>query len=119
MRQLQNSVSGLLIVLYECAGVSSVEVERKQYKVTVTGYVDAKKVLKRVRQTGKKAEMWPYKPYHLVYYPYTAQVYDKKAPAGYVRNVDIPHENNNYPHHADQQYTSLFSDDNPNACTVM
>ena len=102
----------------ECAGVSAVEVDRKQYKVTVTGYVDAKKVLKRVRQTGKKAEMWPYKPYHLVYYPYAAQVYDKKAPAGYVRNVD-PHENNNYPHHADQQYTSLFSDDNPNACTVM
>lgn len=101
-------------------GVSSVEVERKQYKATVTGYVDANKVLKRVRQTGKKAELWPYKPYHLVYYPYTAQVYDKKAPSGYVRNVDptfpsYPHDGNNAP----ETYTTLFSDDNANACTIM
>eukprot|EP00253_Pinus_taeda_P019431 PITA_19431 len=101
-------------------GVSTVEVERKHNKVTVTGYVDPKKVLKRVRGTGKTAELWPYKPYHLVYYPYAAQVYDKKAPSGYVRSVDptlstYPDDNNNAP----ETYTSLFSDDNPNACTIM
>ncbi|KAI4373239.1 hypothetical protein MLD38_011387 [Melastoma candidum] len=32
----------------------------KQNKVSVTGFVDSAKVLKRVRSTGKKAEMWPY-----------------------------------------------------------
>ncbi|GLJ24809.1 hypothetical protein SUGI_0474400 [Cryptomeria japonica] len=98
-------------------GVRSLEVDRKQFKVTVTGYVDANKVLKRVRRrTGKKAEMWPYKPYNLVYYPYAAQVYDKKAPAGYVRNVDPTFPN---PQRTDERYTSLFSDDNPNACSIM
>jgi hypothetical protein len=91
-------------------------VERKQNKVTVTGYVDANQVLKRVRRTGKRAEVWPYKPYHLVYYPYTAQVYDKKAPSGYVRNVDPTFPS--YSHDA-ETYTSLFSDENANACTVM
>eukprot|EP00253_Pinus_taeda_P006010 PITA_06010 len=101
-------------------GVRTVEVERQQYKVTVTGYVDANKVLKRVRRTGKRAEVWPYKPYHLVYYPYTAQVYDKKAPSGYVRNVDhsfpsYPPGNNN----AHETYTSLFSDDNTSGCIIM
>ncbi|GLJ24813.1 hypothetical protein SUGI_0474470 [Cryptomeria japonica] len=98
-------------------GVRSLEVDRKQLKVTVTGYVEANKVLKRVRRrTGKKAEMWPYKPYNLVYYPYAAQVYDKKAPAGYVRNVDPTFPN---PQGTDERYTSLFSDENPNACSIM
>lgn len=99
------------------AGVRTVEVERKQNKVTVSGYVDANKVLNRVkRRTGKLAEMWPYKPYHLVYYPYAAQVYDKKAPSGYVRNVDATFPN---PERTDERYTSIFSDENPNACSVM
>ncbi|GLJ24807.1 hypothetical protein SUGI_0474370 [Cryptomeria japonica] len=98
-------------------GLRSLEVDRKQLKVTVTGYVEANKVLKRVRRrTGKKAEMWPYKPYNLVYYPYAAQVYDKKAPAGYVRNVDPTFPN---PERTDERYTSVFSDDNPNACSIM
>ncbi|GLJ24812.1 hypothetical protein SUGI_0474440 [Cryptomeria japonica] len=98
-------------------GVRSLEVDRKQFKVTVTGYVEANKVLKRVRRrTGKKAEMWPYKPYNLVYYPYASQVYDKKAPAGYVRNVDPTFPN---PQRTDERYTSVFSDDNPNACSIM
>eukprot|EP00253_Pinus_taeda_P035903 PITA_35903 len=101
-------------------GVRTVEVETQQCKVTVTGYVDANKVLKRVRRTGKLAEVWPYKPYHLVYYPYTAQVYDKEAPSGYVRNVD--HTFPSYPsadNNTHETYTSLFSDDNTSGCTIM
>jgi len=100
--------------------VRTVEVEREQNKVTVTGYVDANKVLKRVRRTGKRAELWPYKPYHLVYYPYTAQVYDKEAPSGYVLNVE--HSFPSYPtgdNNAHETYTSLFSDDNTSGCTIM
>eukprot|EP00253_Pinus_taeda_P030528 PITA_30528 len=101
-------------------GVSTVEVERKHNKVMIYGYVDPKKVLKRARGTGKTAEVWPYKPCHLVYYPYSVQVYDKKAPSGYVRSVDpalsyYPDDSNN----AYETYTSLFSEDNPNACTIM
>ncbi|KAL6220726.1 hypothetical protein ACLB2K_008482 [Fragaria x ananassa] len=41
--------------------VTSVEVDPKQSKLTVIGYVDPNKVLHRVRhRTGKKADLWPY-----------------------------------------------------------
>ncbi|KAG0503568.1 hypothetical protein HPP92_003640 [Vanilla planifolia] len=80
----------------ECGaqGVKSVDVNLKQQKVTVTGYVEPNKVLKKVQSTGKKAEMWPYVPYNLISQPYAAQVYDKKAPPGYVRNAEVGSINN-------------------------
>ncbi|XP_065856797.1 heavy metal-associated isoprenylated plant protein 20 [Euphorbia lathyris] len=97
-------------------GVKSVDVNRKQSKVTVSGYVEPNKVLKKVKSTGKRAELWPYVPYNLVAYPYVAQAYDKKAPSGYVKNVyqALPS-----PNAADEKFTNLFSDDNPHACSIM
>eukprot|EP01018_Ginkgo_biloba_P002138 Gb_00188 [translate_table: standard] len=80
-RKVKNVVSSM-------SGVKSVDVNKKQQKVTVTGYVEPHKVLKKVKGTGKKAEIWPYVPYNLVYHPYDAQSYDKKASTGYVRNVE-------------------------------
>ncbi|KAK6792013.1 hypothetical protein RDI58_011094 [Solanum bulbocastanum] len=74
--------------LSSMSGVKSVEINRKQQKVTVTGYVEPNKVLKKAKSTGKKAEIWPYVPYNLVSQPYAAQAYDKKAPPGFVRRVD-------------------------------
>ncbi|KAI3976625.1 hypothetical protein MKX01_008483 [Papaver californicum] len=108
-RRVKNSVSSM-------KGVRSVDVNRKQSKVTVSGYVEPNKVLKRVQSTGKKAEFWPYIPYNLVAYPYVAQAYDKKAPSGYVKNVvqALPSPNN-----PEEKLTTLFSDDNPNACSIM
>ncbi|KAJ8477824.1 hypothetical protein OPV22_021551 [Ensete ventricosum] len=41
-------------------GVQSVAVNRKQYKVTVRGFVEPHKVMKKVQSTGKKVEIWPY-----------------------------------------------------------
>lgn len=92
------------------------EVNRKQSRVTVTGYVDPNKVLKKVKSTGKRAEFWPYVQYNLVAYPYVAQAYDKKAPSGYVKNVvqALPS-----PNATEERLTTLFSDENPNACSVM
>lgn len=92
------------------------EVNRKQSRVTVSGYVEPNKVLKKVRSTGKRAEFWPYVPYNLVAYPYVAQAYDKKAPSGYVKNVvqAIPS-----PNAADEKFITMFSDENPNACSIM
>nr|ABK23213.1 unknown [Picea sitchensis] len=109
-RKVKNAISSM-------KGVKSVDVSRKEQKVTVTGYVDANKVLKKVKATGKRAEVWPYVPYSLVAQPYTAQAYDKKAPAGYVRKV----ESHTFPNlnSTDEQYTTLFSEDNTNACTIM
>jgi hypothetical protein len=68
--------------------VESVEINRKQYKVTMQGFMEPHKVVKWVQATGKKAEIWPYIPYNLVAHPYTTHTYDKKAPPGYVRKVD-------------------------------
>ncbi|KAI3919980.1 hypothetical protein MKW98_001236 [Papaver atlanticum] len=106
--------------LSSMSGVKSVDINRKQHKVTVTGYVEASKVVKKAKSTGKKVEIWPYVPYNLVLHPYTAQAYDKKAPPGYVRNVEITSTvTTNMARHEDNQYTTMFSDDNPNACSIM
>ncbi|KAK2373144.1 Heavy metal-associated isoprenylated plant protein 27 [Trifolium repens] len=103
-------------------GVTQVEVEPKQSKLTVSGYVDPNKVLERVRhRTGKKAEFWPYIPYDVVPHPYAPEAYDKKAPPGYVRNVLQDPEASTLARASSYEvkYTTAFSDDNPNACTIM
>ncbi|XP_058096686.1 heavy metal-associated isoprenylated plant protein 23 isoform X2 [Magnolia sinica] len=99
-------------------GVQSVDINRKQQKVTVIGYVEASKVLKKAQSTGKKAEIWPYVPYNVVANTYTTQAYDKKAPPGYVRNVEALALYNPGTKQEDQ-YTTMFSDENPNACSIM
>ncbi|EEF33400.1 heavy metal-associated isoprenylated plant protein 23 [Ricinus communis] len=104
--------------LSSMSGVKKVEINRKQQKVTVTGYVDPNKVLKKAKSTGKKAEIWPYVPYNLVAQPYIAQAYDKKAPPGYVRNVENTATSGTVTRYEDP-YSSMFSDDNPNACSIM
>ena len=60
MKLIENDINGVLI-----AGVRSVDVRRKEQKVTVTGYVEANKVLKKMKSTSKRAEIWPYVPYSL------------------------------------------------------
>ncbi|KAJ8771082.1 hypothetical protein K2173_023407 [Erythroxylum novogranatense] len=114
-RRVKKSVEGM-------KGVTQVEVEPKQNKLTVTGYVDPNKVLERVRhRTGKRAELWPYVPYDVVDHPYAPGAYDKKAPPGYVRNVmDDPSaaplvRASSF----EVKTTTAFSDENPNACAVM
>eukprot|EP00252_Welwitschia_mirabilis_P007019 TRINITY_DN1802_c0_g1_i1.p2 TRINITY_DN1802_c0_g1~~TRINITY_DN1802_c0_g1_i1.p2 ORF type:complete len:154 (-),score=34.71 TRINITY_DN1802_c0_g1_i1:251-712(-) len=98
-------------------GVKTIDIDRKMHKVSVTGYVEPKKVLKKVKATGKRAEMWPYVPYNLVAEPYSAQTYDKKAPAGFVRKDSNNLVAVNPP--PDEKYTAVFSEENPNACSVM
>ncbi|KAK8969808.1 Heavy metal-associated isoprenylated plant protein 26 [Platanthera guangdongensis] len=96
--------------------VVSLDVNRGQSRVSVTGHVEPAKVLARVRSTGKTAEFWPYAPSNLVFYPYVAGAYDKKAPAGFVRKVP---QATLSPGSAVETYISIFSDENPNACSVM
>ncbi|XP_020586693.1 heavy metal-associated isoprenylated plant protein 23-like [Phalaenopsis equestris] len=99
-------------------GVKSVDINLKQQKVTVTGYVEPNKVLKKVQSTGKKAELWPYVPYNLVPQPYAVQSYDKKAPPGFVRNVETVTVSS-LEGRQDEHITNMFSDENPNSCFVM
>lgn len=98
-------------------GAKSVDVDMKQQKATVTGYVEAKKVLKAAQSTKKKVELWPYVPYTLVAHPYVSQAYDKKAPPNMVRS--IPDTASIKETTLDDSYTLLFSDENPNACSIM
>ncbi|KAE9604767.1 hypothetical protein Lal_00011057 [Lupinus albus] len=101
-------------------GVKSVEIKRKQQKVIVRGYIEANKVLKKAKSTGKKAEIWPYVPYNMVAYPYSASSYDKKAPPGYVRRVDNTANNLGTMTSYEEPYVmNMFSDENPNACSIM
>ncbi|CAL4998533.1 unnamed protein product [Urochloa decumbens] len=95
-------------------GVESVEINRKQQKVTVKGFVEPQRVLRRAQSTKKRVELWPYVPYTN---PYVAPpVYDKRAPAGHVRRVDAliaPAAGR------EEDLSTIFSDDNPNGCSVM
>uniref|UniRef100_A0A7N0ZYW0 HMA domain-containing protein n=1 Tax=Kalanchoe fedtschenkoi TaxID=63787 RepID=A0A7N0ZYW0_KALFE len=100
------------------SGVKSVEINRKQQKVRVTGYVEPNKVLKKAKATGKKCELWPYVPYNLVAQPYIAGAYDKKAPPGYVRKVESNDTAGAVANYEDP-YITMFSDENPNACSIM
>ncbi|XP_051146727.1 heavy metal-associated isoprenylated plant protein 26-like [Andrographis paniculata] len=115
-RKVRRSVEGM-------KGVSSVEVSPKQNKLTVVGYVEAEKVVARVaHRTGKKAELWPYVPYDVVEHPYAPGVYDKKAPAGYVRRSSNTSEGFSQLSRAtstEVRYTTAFSDENPAACVLM
>lgn len=102
-------------------GVEQVDVERKANKVTVVGYVNPAKVVARVaHRTGKKAELWPYVPYDVVAHPYAPGVYDRKAPAGFVRNVqDSQYNQLTRASSTEVRYTTAFSDENTAACTIM
>ncbi|CAO2816251.1 unnamed protein product [Amaranthus hypochondriacus] len=110
-RRVRNSVAHI-------KGVKSVEINRKINKITVTGNVEPKRVLHKVKSTGKFAEFWPFVPYEVVTYPYAAGVYNKKAPSGFVRNAPPAYSTGNDPLH--DKYAQMFSDDNPNAsCSIM
>ncbi|XP_009782213.1 heavy metal-associated isoprenylated plant protein 24 [Nicotiana tabacum] len=98
-------------------GAKSVDVDLKLQKATVTGFVEPKKVLKAAQATGKKCELWPYVPYSMVAHPYVAGVYDKKAPPNFVRATNDPAIAHLNP--VEEQYTLMFSDENPNACSIM
>lgn len=113
-RKVKKSVVGM-------KGVTQVDVERKANKLTVVGYVEPAKVVARVaHRTGKKVELWPYVPYDVVAHPYAPGVYDKKAPAGFVRNSEDPQLSQlARASSTEVRYTTAFSDENPAACSIM
>ncbi|WJX25481.1 hypothetical protein P8452_14516 [Trifolium repens] len=107
-------------------GVDNLEIDMEKQKVTVTGYVDKKKVLRIVRRTGRKAEYWPF-PYDSEYYPYASEYLDEStftSSYNYYRHGFNESVHGYFP---DQVYSTvpdetvfLFSDDNVHApCTIM
>ncbi|XP_059278853.1 heavy metal-associated isoprenylated plant protein 24-like [Lycium ferocissimum] len=108
-------------------GAKSVEMDLKPQKATVTGLVEAKKVLKAAQSSGKKGELWWHNPlvksvsygvpHSMVAHPYAAGVYDRKAPPNFVRATTDPAVAHLIP--VEEQSSLMFSDENPNACNIM
>lgn len=107
-------------------GIDSVEVDIEMEKVTVIGYVDRNKVLKRVRRAGKRAEFWPY-PDPPLYFTTTAEYYkdttnEYRESYNYYRHgYNLGHRHGNIPVtiRGDDRVSNLFNDDNVNACSLM
>ncbi|KAB8743221.1 hypothetical protein FH972_026496 [Carpinus fangiana] len=114
--------------LFKLKGVEEVEVEMETQKITVRGYaLEEKKVLKAIKRAGKAVEPWPFPGYsHFAsFYQYPTYIvnhyYDthkNEASSGVhsffqtpaVYSVAVA---------SDEAIASLFSDDNPHACTIM
>ncbi|KAB2604085.1 copper transport protein ATX1 [Pyrus ussuriensis x Pyrus communis] len=107
-------------------GVDSLEINMDTQKVTVTGYVDQRKVLKVVRRTGRRAEFWPF-PYDSEYYPYASQYFDESTYSSSYNYYMHGYNESVHGYFPDQLYSTvadntvhLFSDDNVHAyCTLM
>lgn len=101
---------------------------------TVTGYVDQKKVLKAVRRTGRRAVLWPYQYSAEQHHTFNHQ-YHQHHPALAQAGVSGPSSSYNYYKHGyddsrihgyyqqpamtGNRTGDIFSDENPNACSVM
>ncbi|XP_008783549.1 heavy metal-associated isoprenylated plant protein 45 [Phoenix dactylifera] len=107
-------------------GVDTVDIDMDKQKVTVTGYVDQRKVLKAVRRTGRKAEFWPY-PYDSQYYPFAIQYLEDSTYTstynyyrhGYNSSVLGYFPDPAYSVIVDDQMAAVFNDDNVHACVIM
>ncbi|XP_042397303.1 heavy metal-associated isoprenylated plant protein 45-like [Zingiber officinale] len=108
-------------------GVHSVDIDMDKQKVTVTGYVEEKKVIKAVRRTGRKAEFWPY-PYDSEYYPFALQYLEDDFTLmgnhNYYRHGHTSAVHGYFPDPAhsvlvDDHALALFNDENVHACVVM
>lgn len=118
VRRIQRAISKL-------EGVDKLDIDMENQKVTVTGYVDQRKVLKVVRRTGRKAEFWPY-PYDSEYYPYASQYLDESTFASSYNYYTHGFNESIHGYYPDQAYATvddnvvaLFSDENVHACSIM
>ncbi|KAF5732356.1 heavy metal-associated isoprenylated plant protein 26 [Tripterygium wilfordii] len=116
--------------IYKLKGVEEVEIEMDTQKITVRGYsVEEKNVLKAIKRAGKAAELWPFPGYshYASFYKYPTYIvnhyydaYNNKREA-----TDSVHTFFHTPSvysvavASDEAVASLFSDDNPHACTIM
>eukprot|EP00253_Pinus_taeda_P033146 PITA_33146 len=106
--------------LSSMSGVKTVDIDRKMNKVTVSGYVEEKNVLKKVKGTGKRAEVWPYVRYNSMAHPFSSQMYDKRAPSGYVKKESFNNiSNNNGDDDFFTMFFTMFGEEDPNSCTIM
>ncbi|KAJ0112525.1 hypothetical protein Patl1_02424 [Pistacia atlantica] len=119
--------------LQKLKGVDDIDIDMAMQKVTVTGWAEQKKVLKTVRKTGRRAELW-----QLPHNPDNNSLFNQHECNGPVNHyAPQPSSSYNYYKHGyDSQnaayynYTAQssvfshqtgasFSDENPHACSIM
>ncbi|KAF5790591.1 putative heavy metal-associated domain, HMA, heavy metal-associated domain superfamily [Helianthus annuus] len=123
--------SKLKKALFKLKGVEEVEIEMEMQKIVVRGYaLDERKVIKAIKRTGKAVEPWPY-PSHAhfaSFYKYPTHIANQ-----YYHDLTSRKDLSEHNLHAffhtpsvysvaiasDEAAASLFSDDNPHACTIM
>ncbi|KAK6155701.1 hypothetical protein DH2020_009949 [Rehmannia glutinosa] len=114
--------------LFKLKGVDEVDVDMESQKITVRGYgLEEKKVLKAIKRAGKAAEPWPYPGYSYFssFYKYPSHIINHYYETS--RNVAAPSVHTFFHTPAvysvavasDEAVASLFSDDNPHACSIM
>ncbi|WCJ36645.1 Heavy metal transport/detoxification superfamily protein [Euphorbia peplus] len=126
----EGCASKLKKALFKLKGVEEVEIEMEIQKITVRGYgiIEEKKVLKAIKRAGKAAEAWPYPSGHSHFTSFY------KYPNYIVNHYYDSHKNvaSNGVHSffhtpavysvavaSDEAIASIFSDDNPHACSIM
>ncbi|XP_031494419.1 heavy metal-associated isoprenylated plant protein 28 [Nymphaea colorata] len=111
--------------LQRLQGVDSIDIDMRMQKVTVTGHADPKKVLKTVRKTGRRAELWPspYNTDHAYIHHYHHHQYQPPHATSRTSS-SYNYYKHGYDGHMHGYYhgpprPSLFSDENPHACSIM
>ncbi|KAJ7947083.1 Heavy metal-associated isoprenylated plant protein [Quillaja saponaria] len=128
-------------------GVDDVDIDISMQKVTVMGWAGQEKVLKAVRKTGRRAELWPY-PYNPEYhgfkrsYNINYQNNHQQDPSQFSVTANyaysLPSSHYNYRKHGydngedygyyqkpvystlvNEKAIAMFSDENPHACAIM
>ncbi|CAI0444820.1 unnamed protein product [Linum tenue] len=106
-------------------------------KVTVMGYADQETVLKAVRRTGRRAELWPYgyspeytsfsftqESYYYQQQPAYLLETQPSAPYG-IQYHNLDGDDHDYHQRrvvysaVKQPAIAMFSDENPHACSIM
>ncbi|CAL5342725.1 unnamed protein product [Camellia sinensis] len=128
--------------LQKLKGVDDIDIDMGMQKVTVTGWADQKKVLKKVRKTGRRAELWqlPHNPEDYLYHNYNTNnhYYHQHHYGGLVtHHAPQPSSSYNYYKHGydyggyyhqapaahstifGHQPGATFSDENPHGCFIM
>ncbi|PON36177.1 Heavy metal-associated domain containing protein [Trema orientale] len=124
----EGCASKLKKALRKVKGAEEVEVEMETQKITVRGYaLEEKKVLKAIKRAGKAAEPWPFPGYsHFAsFYKYPTYIVNHYYDAYKNGTTNGVHTFFHTPAvysvavASDEAIASLFSDDNPHACTIM
>ncbi|GMI99617.1 HEAVY METAL ASSOCIATED PROTEIN 29 [Hibiscus trionum] len=125
----EGCASKLKKALLKLKGVEEVEVEMEIQKITVRGYaLEEKKVLKAIKRSGKAAEPWPFPGYshhYASFYKYPTYImnhyydYYKNEGSNGVHTFFHTPAVYSVAVASDEAVASLFSDDNPHACSIM